>query len=125
MNEDDFAKQLAAKLDEGLQEIPPEVLRGLAVARAAACEHVRIKKYGHAGYTMQGGNLVGWIRKHRLGTMGVLFVVLFAVGVVMWQSSISVPTDTADVDAALLTGDLPVNAYLDNHLNKWTNDDSQ
>jgi hypothetical protein len=124
MNEEAFAKQLVMKLDAGLTELPPEVVGRLESARFRARDLARLKSHGHAVHSAHGLAVIGWVRQHRTGTVGMLLVLLLGVAVAMWQSSSNGNDDTADVDAALLTGDLPVNAYLDNHLNKWTDANS-
>jgi hypothetical protein len=42
----------------------------------------------------------------------------------VWQMLPQPADDQADIDAALLTDDLPVHAYLDNHFAQWLKNSS-
>ncbi len=45
-------------------------------------------------------------------------LILALVGIQYWQRAPSVE-ELAEIDAALLTSDLPINAYLDNSFDTW------
>jgi hypothetical protein len=60
-----------------------------------------------------------------VGILGAVLMMLLLASFVVMQSNMDDDDDTASVDTALLTGDLPVNAYLDGHISKWVNNDSE
>ena len=51
-------------------------------------------------------------------------LVLSLIGVTYWQIVLQA-NDIADVDASLLTDDLPINAYLDSNFEAWLKRSSQ
>lgn len=124
MNEEDFAKRWVAVLDRSLGDLRPEVISQLTCAREAACQRAAQQLSSHQNGASHTLSITGWVRQHRVGAVGALLTMLMVLAIAMWQYGGNTDDDTADVDAGLLTGDLPVNAYLDNHLNKWTNGDS-
>ncbi|MDA8225214.1 MAG: DUF3619 family protein [Betaproteobacteria bacterium] len=119
MNEDAYARKVLTALDDSLADLRPDVLRRLRNAREQACELASQHASESRFRGMHSATLVDWIRQHRVGVIGILLATLVVLGGVMWQSSGNNEEDMADIDAGLLTGDLPVNAYLDNHLSKW------
>ncbi len=125
MNEQAFAKRLITTLDDSLEQLRPEVVHRLESARQHACAHAGEKHGVHAIRSAHGVTLVAWVRHHRVGAVGLLLAMLLGIAAAAWQYSGSPGDDTSDIDAGLLTDELPVNAYLDNHLNKWVNSDSQ
>lgn len=126
MNEEQFARQITSSLDRGLNQLRPDVTRRLERARTLALSHVRHDIHAQTVHTQHSLSLTGWMRQHRTGAMVSLLTILLLAILGLWQNpTTSTNDDTTDVDAALLTGDLPVKAYLDNHLNQqWSNRDS-
>lgn len=128
MNNSDgeLAKKIIATLDAGLDGVRPEVLQQLHAARERACAHARQKTDAHVGFGHSLA-LVDKLRQYRVGVLGVVLMMLLLLlaGLVMLQSNMNDDDDTASVDTALLTGDLPVNAYLDGHISKWVNNGSE
>lgn len=124
MNKDDFTKQIITILNSGLNDIRPEVARKLQAAREQACAAAEHTSHKHKLQSAHSLTWSDWIRHHRAGFVGMLFVLALSTVAVMWQTSFSNEEDTAEIDTALLTGDLPVNAYLDGHLSKWVNNSS-
>lgn len=122
--DDVMARKVIAELDAGLDRVRPEILQQLHVARERACAHARRKSHAHIGmgHSMV---LVDKLREHRVAVLGVVLMMLLFGSLVMWQSSMDDEDDTASVDTELLTGDLPVNAYLDGHLSKWVSNASE
>ncbi|BBP00298.1 DUF3619 family protein [Sulfuriferula nivalis] len=124
-NSDDIlAKKIIAELNAGLDDVRPEILERLHLARERACAHAQHKSEAHvgAGHSMA---LVDKLRQHRMGILGAVLMMLLLASFVVMQSNMDDDDDTASVDTALLTGDLPVNAYLDGHISKWVNNDSE
>ncbi len=126
MNEEQFARKITSSLDRGLNQLHPDVTRKLERARTLALSHARHDIHAQTVHTQHGLSLTGWVRQHRTGAMVSLLTILLLVILGLWQNpTTNTNDDTTDVDAALLTGDLPVKAYLDNHLNQqWSNRES-
>ncbi len=125
MNKDDYAKQVIAVLNSSLDTLRPEVTQKLQSAREQACamagQHSVIHHHNKSGHSLA---LNDWMRQHRSGLVGMLLVMLLLAMVAVWNNSSSNDDEATDIDTALLTGDLPVNAYLDGHMSKWVNNSS-
>jgi hypothetical protein len=126
MNNSDevLAKKIVTELNAGLDYVRPEILQQLNLARERACAHVKHKSEVHVGVGHSMA-LVDKLRQHRVGILGAVLMMLLLASFVVMQSNMDDDDDTASVDTALLTGDLPVNAYLDGHISKWVNNDSE
>ena len=124
MDKDDYAKQLIAVLNNSLDSLRPDVVRKLQSAREKACVLAGHQAHAHQLQPTHSLAWSDWMRHHRTGVAGLLLVLVLSATAVVWQTSFSNDDDTADIDTELLTGDLPVNAYLDGHLSKWVNSSS-
>lgn len=125
MNEDAYAKELIAVLDNSLALLRPEITEPLRIAREHACAHATQNIYAHSYSSGHSVTWADWVRQHRLGLAGMLLVLALGGGTAVWQSGGNGKEDnTVSVDTDLLTGDLPVNAYLDGHLSKWVSNSS-
>jgi hypothetical protein len=114
---DQFGQASAALLRQGTQSIPQNVKDRLYAARMKALslrkpEKVRLQKQVLAGsarnWTSGSNSLwdtVGWIAP--------LVVLVFGlIGIAQWQDDSRI-NDIAEVDAALLSDDVPPDAYAD------------
>lgn len=125
MDKDAYAKKLITVLNSSLDGLRPEVTNKLQAAREQACVLAAQQTQTHRFNFAHSLVLSDWMRNHRTGLTGmVLATVLLCASVAVWHTSYSTEDDTIDIDTALLTGDLPVNAYLDGHLSKWVNNSS-
>jgi hypothetical protein len=115
---DQFGQASAALLRQSTQNIPQNIKDRLYTARMKALsvrkpEKVRIQKQVLAGTARNwtsGSNgiwdTVGWIAP--------LVVLVFGlIGIAQWQDDSRI-NDIAEVDAALLSDDVPPDAYADN-----------
>jgi len=132
MNEQDFARRVARHLDAGIEELPPSTLDRLRDAREAALAQVYDRAAGlrladaAAGVSPTGRPAPahpGWFLNRRV--LAPLAALLFiALALLYWQQQAQQvvpvqPSDFADVDAEVLTDDLPVVAYLDPGFEIW------
>ena len=114
---DQFGQASAALLRQGTQAIPQNMKDRLYAARMKALslkkpEKIRIQKAvlaGSARNWVSGSNgvwdTVGWIAP--------LVVLVFGlIGIAQWQDDSRI-NDIAEVDAALLSDDVPPDAYAD------------
>ncbi|MCE9661251.1 MAG: DUF3619 family protein [Burkholderiales bacterium] len=112
-----FARSIASRLSERAENVAPEIGERLRFAREKALEAGRLARSGTEVVSAgQGSAVLGFSRSpwwQRIAT--VLPLAALVGGLVLiedWQtrSQISV---AAEVDAALLSDDLPINAYRD------------
>lgn len=125
MNEQEFGRTLAGHLNRGLTQINRDALDRLGQAReralAAYQEPVDVPEMAlSAGHGMLSGR--GRARKGRYAYLLPVLLLLAALTFAFyWQSA---PLDdniddVADIDARLLGGDLPIQAYLDTSMDSW------
>lgn len=115
---DQFGRRVAARLSAGNQTLPRDVAERLRAARVRAVSQRKIEIAAQPvrGYALAGA---GRLVEEGLGFWGrlasALPVVVLAAGLVaihLVQNEIRA-TEVAEVDAALLTDDLPPAAYAD------------
>jgi hypothetical protein len=111
---DQFGRRVALRLDAGTAEIPYEVSERLRAARVRALQlrrqpEVAPVMVGRGGAATLG--LAGWF--HRVAS--VLPLLVLAAGLVLIHGLMTErrASELAEVDAALLTDDLPPAAYAD------------
>ena len=122
MNEREIAKKLTGYLDQGITGLKPGIAYRLQRARqealARAAEPQRVADLAFAG---AGGGTFGG-RRNLLTDVRIWIGVLVLVGGVLyfqyWQSMQQV-REIADTDAALLSSELPIEAYLDRGFQNW------
>jgi hypothetical protein len=118
MNEQELARKIVQHLDHGVDEIQSVTRYRLQAGRLAALEHCRQPKLAF-GLAWAGG--VGrFFYRGRLTVahyaLAATLLVMSAVGVTYWQT---VNDEDTEIDVSLLTGDLPINAYLDGEFEAW------
>jgi hypothetical protein len=127
MNEQELAGKIVQHLDQGLDHFKQGTLYQLQSARQAA-----IDRYVEAPQPAFGlawaGNIAFNVSHSRhfnvrnLLALGLLLLSL--IGVTYWQVAIQA-NDIAEIDANLLSGDLPIDAYLDSDFEAWLKRSSQ
>jgi hypothetical protein len=95
MNENDFGKKIVGVLNEGANSLPELTLVRLKAARLKSLETARKPVWAFANYRL-------WAP--------AAAIMLAIAATTMWQTQES---EVADIDIALLAGDLPVYAYVD------------
>jgi hypothetical protein len=126
MNQPDYewAGKIKKMLDHGAEGLDTRVVDRLAEARENA-----LSRYGHeparvldwaaapaGGRRPYAGNEQ---RTLRLRLVLLAAIVLSAVAIAVSWKSANTPPDIADIDASLLTDELPINAYLDKGFDAW------
>ncbi|HUF81120.1 MAG TPA: DUF3619 family protein [Burkholderiales bacterium] len=119
--EDQFARRLVGYLDESVNRIEPATRERLLAARKAALARYRERPApvaglawaGHAAARISEGRLLS--ARH---VIAVCALVLALVVIAYWQKPAPV-NELADIDTALLSGELPINAYLDKGFDSW------
>ena len=127
MNESQVARTIKDALDAGLA-LAPEASARLRVARERALERHRIPAReaslagaGRAGALFRGPSL--FVTRILLPAA---FLVAAAIGLQQWQEAQRAARQFAqqvaeieEIDSGLLTGDLPIKAYLDEDFQAW------
>jgi hypothetical protein len=127
MNEQELASKIVQRLDHGLVNIKQGTLYQLQSARKAAIEGYR--EAPRLAFGLGWASNIAFQISHsphfnarNLLVSGLL--VLSLVAATYWQVAIQA-NDIADIDVSLLTGELPINAYLDSDFEAWLKRSSQ
>ncbi len=123
MNETETAKKITAYLDTGTAQLKAGTAYKLQLARQAAIaaltEPARSSELALAG--ARGGASIGG-RRHFLADarlwVGILVIVAGFLAFQNWQVA-QQTRELEETDAALLTSDLPIEAYLDRGFQNW------
>jgi hypothetical protein len=116
---EDLAGRIVRGLDRGLESIDQRTLARLRSARESALERM---EQPEPAWSFAWAGLAGRRNVSRpLGSrhvFSVLALVAAISGMVYWQHSQHVE-DPFEIDAKLLSSDLPIDAYLDKGLDTW------
>lgn len=118
MNESKFGHQIKQQLDQAL-DLEPATLNRLKVAREHALARQRMTEpaFALAWADAVVGRLSGNPASASIALAGAALI-LALVGIQFWQQTPTVE-EIEEIDAALLTSDLPINAYLDKSFDTW------
>jgi len=125
MNEREFAKKVTMNLNWGLTQIDGGKLAKLRAAREQAMANFAepVAVVTMATTSGQTVNMSSWVRKP-LFWLPILALVASAITYNAMDDNIA---DDAggEFDAKLLTGELPINAFLDKDFGSWVKESSQ
>ena len=124
--DNEFAKKLTSYLDDGaanlragtayrLQLARAEALARLGDPRRAPATRMSAALAGAGSGTVGGGS---GLRMNAKFLVGVLVIVVAYFGYNQWQAYQQL-TDLQETDAAILSSDLPIDAYLDRGFQNW------
>ena len=118
MNESKFGHQIKQQLDQAL-DLDPATLNRLKVAREQALSRQRMTEpaFALAWVDAVVGRLSGNLASASIAVAGAALIIAL-VGIQYWQQTPTVE-EIEEIDAALLTSDLPINAYLDKSFDTW------
>ena len=121
-HEHETAQKIARVLDRGTRDMGGDTTARLTAAREQAL----------AGYhEAPGWNLAwagSWTLRQATGlryALPIALLIISLTGIVYWQSGNWQNNELADLDARLLTDDLPIDAYLDKGFDSWLNRQSR
>ena len=121
MNEREIAKKLTGYLGTGVSDLKPGIAYRLQLARAKALA-VAPETRPAAELALAGGRGGFHGRRHLLTDARIWISVLLLVGGVLyfqyWQS-MQQARDIEETDAAILSSELPIEAYLDRGFQNW------
>jgi Protein of unknown function (DUF3619) len=128
MNEREFAKKVTMNLNWGLTQIDGDKLAKLRAAREKAmanyAEPVTVVAASVATTSGQTANVSNNLMRKPLFWLPILAIALAAVTYNAMDDDIA--DDAAgELDAKLLTGELPINAFLDKDFGSWVKESSQ
>ena len=121
--QDELATRIAKLLDEGSEQLKPEQRERLLQARTHALAHGRAQAAPQI-VPAWAGSLSFVSRFTEQSVWGVRYLIPVAALVlgllgVVYVNSGSPSNEMADIDAGLLTDELPINAYLDQGFDSW------
>ncbi|MHB8666240.1 MAG: DUF3619 family protein [Burkholderiales bacterium] len=118
MNERKFGYQIKRQLNRAL-DLEPAVLNRLKIAREQALAHQRVTQpvFALAWADNVFARLPRIPAAASVALAGAALIIAF-VSMHYWQRTPSVE-DIEEIDAAILTSDLPINAYLDKSFDSW------
>ncbi len=118
MNERKFGLQIKQKLDQTL-DFDPATRQRLKFAREQALVRQRMAEPAFVPVWADAllGRLTESPASAGIGLAGAALI-LALVGIQYWQRSPSAE-ELEEIDVALLTSDLPINAYLDKSFDTW------
>ncbi len=118
MNEREFGHQIKQQLDQTL-DLDPAALNRLQVARQQALARQRLSEpvFALVWVDAIAGRMSGNPASAGIVLAGAALI-LALVGIRSWQRAPTVE-EIEEIDAALLTSDLPINAYLDKSFDTW------
>jgi|1185.fasta_scaffold811540_2 hypothetical protein len=127
MNEQELANKVVQHLNQGLGTIKQGTLYQLQSARQAALDHYREAPQPVLGMAWAGDVAARLGASRYMNGRNMLaggLLLLSLIGVTYWQTAMQ-SMDIADIDASLLTSELPINAYLDSDFEAWVKRTSQ
>ena len=119
---DQFARHIAAQLTLGNDELPHDISERLRAARVQAVEKRKwvlsqtaadVYAQGHSGTLTLGHGAFRSNWWSRLGATGLLLTLVLGLMTISVIQEESGARELADIDAAILTDDLPPAAYVD------------
>ena len=124
MNEIEIAKKITQTLDYGVSRMDEANIAKLRTARQKAMANYRepINVMGLVTVSGQTLNLSSWMTKP-LFWLPILAIAAAAVAYNSMDDDIV--DDSGALDAQLLTGELPINEFLDKDFQSWVKDSSR
>ena len=125
-SDDIFAKKLTTYLDQGAADLKPGIAYRLQLARAEALARLagpqrsaelRVAVAGAGSGTGTAGSGRSFWASGRLW-IGIGLIVVAGFGFQQWQAYQQL-NDIEETDAAILSSDLPIDAYLDRGFQNW------
>ena len=130
LDQEEFAKKLTAYLDRGAADLRAGTVYRLQQARARAMARLSEQPVAAAenrlAHALAGGTTAGGsgLRKGAWLGFGVMLIAATAFGFHQWQLY-QQTRELAEIDAEILTSDLPIDAYVDRGFQTWLTSDNR
>ncbi|MEO8627027.1 MAG: DUF3619 family protein [Betaproteobacteria bacterium] len=118
MNDDNLARNIATKLDQSLEDLSAGTVYRLRLAREAAIGRL------HADASLPGAAAGAPTLLSRRILVPVMALILGLSGLFLLEQETPQKVDVAELDAQVLSDELPVTAYLDQGFETWLNHQS-
>jgi len=119
--EHELAAKIVQHLDYGVDHLDAATRERLLAARGVALARYRERPEPVLGLAW-AGQAVARVREYRFHdarhVIAIAALIIGLIGFAYWQSMGAV-NELADIDASLLTDELPINAYLDKGFDSW------
>jgi hypothetical protein len=124
MNEERYASRVRQALNHGLKDIPPASARRLEAARHLALAHQKqavpqMVLVGHHASRFRFATDNRYMRQ-----ILAILALLLGMWISFYLDSVKYISALEEVDSALLSDDLPPEAFLDNDFFEWLKDDT-
>jgi hypothetical protein len=118
--QDELGRRIARLLDDSAESVGPVQRERLRAARQAALARHRVAAVP-TWVPAWAGNFSRFTEHRGFGVRYVIPVAALVLGLagVLYVHSNGTSSDIADIDAGLLTDELPINAYLDKGFDSW------
>ena len=125
MNEKEFGEKVSRLLQQGADQVDAATAAKLKAVRLQALEHYRAKRpvLGLATAGEATGGLATYL--HRPALWAPALALVLAMGSALYWQQTRQQNDSDDIDALLLSSDLPINAYIDKDFDAWPNGSSR
>jgi hypothetical protein len=119
--QDELASRIAKLLDEGTEDLTAAQTDRLARARRLALSRHQQARAEPAWAPAWAGPFSQWTEQSLFGVRYVVPLAALILGLlgVLYVHTGGVPSPIADIDAGLLTDELPISAYLDQDFDSW------
>lgn len=122
-DEQQFAYKVRQVLNQGADNLDPGTQAKLRVARKAALDHQRT---AIVGLSLAGvGHFTSEVLLPQARTLVALVTLAFGVAGTYYWNNFQQAAENEEVDSALLSDELPINAYLDHGFSAWLDHSSQ
>jgi len=126
MNEERYASRVRQALNHGLNDISPAVARRLEAVRHQALSRQKqpVQQMALAGDKTSSLHFRFLTDNHHLRHILAVLALLLGMWISFYIDSINYVTQVEEVDSALLSDDLPPEAFLDKDFFLWLKDDT-
>ena len=123
MNEHDHeaASKIVRLLNEGADRLDPGAQARLQAARRVALSHFRENTAPAWTLAWTGNAFSRFTEQHVFGVRYLIPTLVLVIGLagIFYFQNMPATDDPAGIDIELLTGELPINAYLDRGFDAW------
>jgi hypothetical protein len=117
--ESDLGRRITRRLRPSLDNIDPQVLARLQSARELALTRLQPQPVWSAVTESGADSSSGVLRRYSPRYIVAIAALLSVIVGTVYFTQKQPNDDVADIDAKLLSGDLPIDAYLDKGLDSW------